>query len=235
MKTLEVHLTEGPAQDRLVGTLLAQGAGLFFEYADSWLKDGLSLSPFRIPFQTGLFEHKDRPFGPLPGLFEDSLPDGWGHLLMDRHFRSLGRSPATIGPLERLAWLGNRTMGALTYHPPATRERDDTPFLLEQLARQTRELLAGTSHEVLPQLLLAGGSPGGARPKVLVGCSEDGKSIRSGEDDLPPGYEHWLIKFPSNEDAPDAGAAEFAYSLMAQAAGVAMPTTRLFETPQGGR
>jgi serine/threonine-protein kinase HipA len=86
---------------------------------------------------------------------------------------------------------------------------------------------------VLPQLLRAGGSPGGARPKVLVGVSGD--SILSGEDDLPPGYTAWIVKFPARQDSPDAGPGELAYSLMAREAGLAMPPARLFETARGER
>ena len=84
---------------------------------------------------------------------------------------------------------------------------------------------------MLPQLLRAGGSPGGARPKVLVGVS--GEAILSGEDDLPPGYTHWIVKLHARQDAPDVGPAELAYSLMAREAGIAMPPTRLFETAAG--
>ena len=183
-----------------------------------------------------MFEHQDRAFGPLPGLFDDSLPDGWGLLLMDRHFRSLGREPGSLDVLERLAWLGTRTMGALTYHPPAGPGGDPGgPFELEALARQSRDLLEGRTSVVLPQLLRAGGSPGGARPKVLVGFDPARDELRSGDGDLPEGFEPWLVKFPAREDTPEAGAVEYAYSLMARAAGVAMPPTRLFETPEGGR
>jgi serine/threonine-protein kinase HipA len=236
MKRLEVRFTSSPhAPERPVGTLVDQGGRIYFEYADAWLKTGLNLSPFRLPFQGGAFEHRDRAFGPLPGVFEDSLPDGWGLLLMDRHFRSLGQEPAALGPLERLAWLGSRTMGALTYHPPAGPEEATGRFVLEELARESRELLTGRSAQVLPQLLRAGGSPGGARPKVLVGYDPAGDTVRSGETDLPEAFEHWLVKFPAREDPPSAGATEFAYSLMARAAGLDLPATRLFETPGGGR
>ena len=228
--------TQPQAPARPVGTLVEQGGRIYFEYADPWLKTGLNLSPFRLPFAGGAYEHRDRAFGPLPGVFDDSLPDGWGLLLMDRHFRGLGQDPATLGPLERLAWLGSRTMGALTYHPPAgPGEAAAERFILEELARQSQDLLAGRSSRVLPQLLRAGGSPGGARPKVLVGYDPVGDAIRSGETELPEGFEHWLVKFPAREDARSAGATEFAYSLMARAAGMAMPPTRLFETPEGGR
>jgi serine/threonine-protein kinase HipA len=231
VKTLEVHF-----QGRQVGQLLEHEGRVYFEYLGEWLKTGLNLSPFRLPFKSGLFEHRDRQFGPLPGLFSDSLPDGWGLLLMDRHFRRLGRDPATLGCLDRLAWLGVRTMGALTYHPPAQAGPDGGgPFDLEALARQSQELISGRSIEVLPQLLRAGGSPGGARPKVLVGFKAQGEELLSGADELPPGFEHWLVKFPSGEEDADAGPVEYAYSLMAKAAGLEMPRTRLFGTPGGGR
>jgi serine/threonine-protein kinase HipA len=127
-------------------------------------------------------------------------------------------------------------MGALTYHPPAGPEGSDGGSLdLEALARQSRDLLSGKTSQVLPQLLRAGGSPGGARPKVLVGFDPARDVLLSGVEDLPEGYEHWMVKFPAKDDARDAGPVEYAYSLMAGAAGVDLPATRLFETAEGGR
>jgi len=82
MNALEVRFTAGPpAAPAVVGTLLDQGGRIYFEYAEAWLRTGLNLSPFRLPFEGGAFLHRDRAFGPLPGLFDDSLPDGWGMLL----------------------------------------------------------------------------------------------------------------------------------------------------------
>jgi serine/threonine-protein kinase HipA len=219
-----------------VGTLAEDRGRVYFEYDSGFLVTGLNLSPFRLPFEPGLFEHTDREFGPLPGLFDDSLPDGWGRLLMDRHFRSLDLSLAGVSPLDRLSWLGTQTMGTLTYHPPADRESiEESVFDLHDLASQSRQVLAGTAKEVLPQLLRAGGSPGGARPKVLVGYNPAMGGIVSGEDDLPDGFEHWIVKFAADSDPTDAGAIEYAYSLMAVAAGIDMPSTRLFETSAGER
>ncbi len=224
----------GPSDWLPVGTLAEDRGRGYFEYEPGFLATGLNLSPLRLPFQEGLFEHKDHAFGPLPGLFDDSLPDGWGLLLMDRHFRSRGLNPAEIGPLERLAWLGDRTMGALTYHPPAGRPEGGLgAFELQILARHSQALLAGDAAEVLPQLLRAGGAPGGARPKVLVGVR--GNDLVSGEGDLPEGFEPWIVKFPAKKDLVDAGPIERAYALMACAAGIDMPATRLFQTSDGGR
>lgn len=233
MKKLSVRFTRRPAESLAVGTLAEDRGRVYFEYDRRFLASGWNLSPLRLPFEEALFEHRDLEFGPLPGLFDDSLPDGWGLLLMDRHFRSLGKRPAETGPLERLVWLGTRTMGALTYHPAEGGAGDADTLDLAKLARQSQAILAGDAVDVLPQLLRAGGSPGGARPKVLVGVH--GKSIVAGADDLPEGYEAWLVKFPAKKDLADAGPAEHAYALMAAAAGIDMPPTRLFETADGGR
>ena len=236
MKKLEVRFTRSPGDSLVAGALAEDRGRVYFEYAPGFLATGWDLSPFRLPFEAGLFEHTDREFGPLPGLFDDSLPDGWGLLLMDRHLRRIGRDPGGVSPLDRLSWLGTRTMGALTYHPPSEREDvDDSVFDLHELAGQSQDILSGRAVDVLPQLLRAGGSPAGARPKVLVGFDPASGDIRSGEDDLPEGYEHWIVKFSARTDAPDAGPAEYAYALMAVAAGIDMSPTRLFQTSQGDR
>ena len=233
---LEVHFTITPDSSVKVGTLAQRKHKLFFEYDAGWLERGLELSPFTLPAKPGLLEHTDRQFGPLFGLFDDSLPDGWGLLLIDRYFRKLGMEPSAIGLLERLAYLNTRTMGALTYHPPADRKDSAaTIFELHELARQSQEIYAGQARDVLPELLRAGGSPGGARPKILVGYNPVTGEIISGEDNLPAGFEHWIVKFSAKEDAADAGPVEYAYSLMAQASGIDMPETRLFKTSQGDR
>lgn len=239
MKKLEVRLTREPGRERVVGQLAesgprAAGGRVVFEYDPDFLRDPLWLSPFKLPPQPGLIEHRDHDFGPIFGLFDDSLPDGWGLLLMERFFQQRGSALAETSVLERLAYLGTRTMGALTYHPPADPgEQQERILDLHKMARASQQVIEGTAGEVLPQLLRAGGSPAGARPKVLVGISGD--AILSGEADLPPGYTHWIVKLQARQDPPDTGAGELAYSLMAKDAGIAMPPARLFETRQGER
>ena len=234
MKKLDVCLTGAPGEKQLVGQLAESDRRVYFEYASSFLEAPLWLSPFKLPPQPGLHEHRDRQFGPLFGLFDDSLPDGWGLLLMDRHFSRLEIDPAAVSPLDRLAYLGDRTMGALTYHPPLHEEDLDHQVLdLHDMAQAAYTVLSGSSGDVLPQLLRTGGSPGGARPKVLVGRCGD--QMISGEDELPEGFTHWLVKFYAREDARDDGCIEYAYAQMAQAAGVRMPAVDLLTTPQGER
>lgn len=236
MKKLDVRFTRSPGDEIAVGTLAHSDHQIYFEYDDSFLDVGWSLSPWRLPPGPRLIQHTNREFGPLPGLFDDSLPDGWGLLLMDRHYRQHGHDPATISPLDRLAWLGRTTMGALTYHPPThADESPATAFDLGELAQQSARILAGSAHEVLPELLRAGGSPGGARPKVLIGYDPTTDTVISGVGDLPPGFEAWIVKFTAGEDSDEWGAVEYAYSLMAGAAGLSMPETRLFAASNGGR
>jgi len=235
MKKLEVRLRREPGRERVVGQLAEPAWGrLVFEYDPAFLRDPLWLSPFKLPPQSGLIEHRDLAFGPIFGLFDDSLPDGWGLLLMDRFFQQRGLALAEVSALDRLAYLGTRTMGALTYHPPASPAGSLAQRLdLHEMARASQQVIEGTAGEVLPLLLRAGGSPGGARPKVLVGVSGD--SILSGEDDLPPGYTHWIVKLQARRDLPDSGPGELAYSLMAKDAGLATPPAQLFETARGER
>lgn len=239
MKRLEVRLRLAPGQERVVGQLAetrrrSAGAKVVFEYDPVFLREPLWLSPFKLPPRPGLVEHRDFDFGPIFGLFDDSLPDGWGLLLMDRAFKQQGKILAEISVLDRLAYLGTRTMGALTYHPPADTENSVAqPLDLAEMASESREVFSGRAGEVLGRLLRAGGSPGGARPKVLVGVSGD--TLLSGEEDLPPGFSHWIVKFGSREEPLEGGAVEWAYSAMARRAGIELPSTRLFETREGER
>lgn len=233
MRRLEVLLSWGD-EEIPVGALAARDHSIYFEYAPSFLAAPLPVSPFKLPVRPGLIEHSDRDFAGVFGVFNDSLPDGWGLLLMDREFRKLGRTLASVSPLDRLAYIGTRGMGALTYHPSTATDDDALGIDLDAIAHQAERILEGSAEEVLPALRIAGGSPAGARPKVLVGVSDSGQLI-SGTAELPEGYRHYLIKFNAREDAPAMGAIEAAYSAMARAAGLDVPASRLFATRDGGR
>ena len=233
MKKVEVRLQLSRGNSRLVGHLAEANRKLYFEYAAEFLKSGLWLSPFKLPLRAGVFEHKDHDFGSIFGLFDDSLPDGWGMLLMDRRFRKMGMNPRTVSPLERLAFMGSKSMGALTYHPCSQEEPEDAEALeLDKMSEEVQRVWQGSVEDVLPQLLQAGGSPGGARPKVLVGVKAN--ELITG-DVLPEYFESWLIKFTSPQDDPESGLVEYVYSLMAKEAGLEMPNCRLFESSKGDR
>lgn len=213
-----------------IGTLAIQGHRLFFEYSQEFLQKVHWLSPFRLPPKNGLVLFEDWRFGDIWGLFDDSLPDGWGLLLMDRFFRSQNISLQDISILDRLAYLGSNTMGALTYHPCSQISASaHKRFDLFQLSQEAQTILEGTSTEILSDLLFLGGSPGGARPKILVGVQED--HLIAGVDSLPPGYAHWLLKFHSHQEEREEGIIEHCYALLANKAGLDMPATRLFFEP----
>lgn len=226
MKMIEVRLRWSPTDEHTVGILAHPDRGtVAFEYDAAFLARQIELSPWKLAARAGLVEHTDRGFGPLFGLFDDSLPDGWGLLLMDRWFRARGVEPGSLSPLDRLAYLGARTMGALTYHPPS--DPDDAPSHVDltELAAQAEQLL-GSDDDVLPELRRAGGSPAGARPKVVVGIR--GNEVLSGVDEMPDGWEHWLVKFSGGRDTEDDGPLEHAYMQMAGVAGLTVPRHRLF-------
>jgi serine/threonine-protein kinase HipA len=214
-----------------VGRLEQRGRSLLFEYDRAFLTSGIELSPFKLPLRPGVFEDKDRAFGGLFGLFNDSLPDGWGLLLLDRALRGKGMRLEGISPFSRLTMVGDGGMGALEYGGGDKRSdgASRAPLLLDGLAEETRKILAEEDLplETLNELLRLGGSSGGARPKILADVSADGSVI------LPAGtggagFTPWLIKFHAREEARDQGLVEYVYSLMARDAGVEMPETRLF-------
>lgn len=143
---------------------------IMFEYSQAAMEKGLELSLLSLPLK-GPRLRRDFPAHQLglPGPVYDSLPDGWGMLLMDRLFRQRGLNPARISPLERLTYIGENAMGAMSFvpvQPEALTATQDIP--LSQLAREVQEVLDGEGGEFLSRLLQMGGSPQGARPKALL-------------------------------------------------------------------
>ena len=231
MKALNVSLALTPNKPQQVGRLLYQQRKIYFEYDAQWLQSGFALSPFHLQLTPQLLQDKIGLWQGLHGVFNDSLPDGWGLLLMDRQLRKENIDPRIIMPLDRLAWLGSRTMGALTYEPVTGPESDALLVDIHEMAKNAGQVYAGTSEEVLPELFRAGGSPGGARPKALIAIKSaiKGDQVVTGDGELQSGFKSWLVKFNAKDDFSDAGNIEYAYSLMAKDAGIEMPETQLLE------
>lgn len=203
-----------------------------FQYSQEWLDHGYSISPINLKFDRTIQIASARMFGGLYGVFSDSLPDGWGMLLMDRFFRKHGVDSSVITPLDRLAYIGSKGMGALEYHPEMKREQVGTVNLAD-LAASAEKFVHGDTEEVLNELMITGGSPGGARPKVVVAFSNDFNSCISGVRGIPDDYSHWLVKFHSQDDGKNAGIIEKIYAEMAAHAGLNIPNTKLIEA--GGK
>lgn len=216
-----------------VGRLAMRDRKIYFEYDASFIASGIAISPLRLPLQSGVTSFDYHLFEGLPGVFNDSLPDGWGRLLFDRFARSKGILPSDITPLDRLAHVGMSALGALVYEPDHSDDNSNAPINLDALACQSRDVLEGEADDVLAELIALNGSSGGARPKALIGVDDNFENIVHGVSDLPEGYQPWMVKFPNSQDGLDAGAIEYVYALMAMEAGIFMPQVHLFAAQHG--
>lgn len=216
-----------------VGRLAINNRQIYFQYHGSFIEQNLNISPFHLPLKSSVFSFDYNLFEGLGGVFNDSLPDGWGRLLFDRFARSSGILPSDITPLDRLTNVGLNGLGALVYEPDYSADENSDSINLDRLAEQAQEVLNGTSDEVLQDLLALNGSSAGARPKALIGLNNDYKNIIHGTHDLPDAYTPWIVKFSNSQDGNDAGAIEYVYALMAKKAGIAMPEVHLFPAKKG--
>lgn len=228
---LAVFYEPQEGQRKKVGRLLRQGHALLFEYDAAFIAGGLELSPFKLPLRPGVFRGDPGRFGGLMGVFDDSLPDGWGRLLIDRRAQKAGLSRAQLGPLDRLSLVGSRAMGALVYEPEQALERP-TVVKLDELAQEVASVLVDGESADFDRLFAVGGSPHGARPKALVQLDAQGR-LHAGVARALPGCTSWLVKFRAVDDEAGSGALEHAYFLMARAAGIDVPQTRLWGRKPG--
>lgn len=184
-----------------------------FEYDSDWIKTGFSISPFYMPLKSGLIMAKRDPFRGNFGVFDDSLPDGWGNLLLDRYLQEKGIDPYKLSILERLSLIGSTGRGALEYRPDKSIITNDEFIEFDRLAKEAEKILESKESEGSVDLLYKyGGSSGGARPKVFARI--DGRE--------------WLVKFKATNDPVNVGEIEYNYSLLAKECGIRMAETRLF-------
>lgn len=212
-----------------VGRLALNRGKIYFEYDRAFLTTGLELSPRHLPLRSGVIAFDNGLFEGLPGLFNDSLPDGWGRLLLDRFVKAQGYDSGLLTPLDRLAYVGHSGMGALVYEPDQSFTEDNDHVLnLDKLAAHAEEVMRGSSQDVLNELLALNGSSAGARPKAMIGVDYQKQNIIHGAYGSQPGYESWIVKFSNTQDGIDAGAIEYVYALMAKRAGIDMTDVHLF-------
>lgn len=198
---------------RPVGTLaITPNRMVAFEYADEWLENGFSISPFSLPLQKKVFLPAKDYFRGLFGVFADSLPDAWGQLLLERLLRSGNKPVDSLSVLDRLAIVGNSGMGALTYQPVREIATDSSYSDFDELAYQCQKILQTEYSDKLDELYYLGGTSGGARPKIMTEIENDA----------------WIIKFPASIDGPDAGFMEYEYYRCAIECGIEMTESRLF-------
>jgi len=233
VKNLIVSIQFDGAEMEL-GELVSDSRQIYFKYYPDFIKKGLEISPIKLKLNNIVNRANEVPFDGLFGVFADSLPDGWGRLLLDRALTAKGVSIGEITPLDRLAFVGSNGMGALIYRPERPLESTGAfEIELDEIANATRLIISGAATDVLDELNKLAGSSGGARPKILVGYDPLTGHLIGNEKVMPLNYEHWLIKFPSSLDAPDIANIEFAYHKMALDAGIEMSKSKLFEGKSG--
>jgi serine/threonine-protein kinase HipA len=223
-----------------------------FQYDREFAGSGIEVAPLTLPLSTQLYafpELAPRTFHGLPGLLADSLPDRFGSALIDSWLATQGRRPDDLNSIERLCYVGKRGMGALEFEPSrgpgATASETIQVEALVRLASRILgrredlhlELAKGAEERALTQLLRIGTSAGGARAKGLIAWNPATNEVRSGQVAVDEGFEHWILKFDGVRGAGDEslgdplgyGAIEYAYSRMAEAAGIQMTECRLYE------
>lgn len=217
-----------------------------FVYDDAFIGFGVEPAPVMMPVARrgySFAQLPERTFHGLPGMLADSVPDKFGNAVIDAWLRKEGRLPGSMTPIERLCYTGSRGMGALEYRPAIMRESGVAERLeVEALAKLADAVLKGRKEakgefDGMASILRVGTSAGGARAKALIGWNEQSGEVRSGQVRLDPGFGYWLIKFDGisgngdkeGDDEWDYGRVEYAYYLMAKAAGLKMSECRLWE------
>lgn len=245
-----VKIIEVRIWGKLVGALAPEPRlGYYaFEYDPAFVRSGIELAPLTMPLSraSAPFLFSDLPeasFKRLPGMIADALPDDFGNLLIDAWMTREGIRKADITPLDRLAYMGKRGVGALEFHPAVrsgTKSKSSV-IHLSRLVEAARRAVRGdlsTDHlakAALNQIIQVGTSAGGARAKAAIAWNPETDEIRTGQFDVEPGFEHWILKFDGiGADfelglSQDYGRIEYAYYLMARRAGLSMSECRLME------
>ena len=232
VRQLFVHRRLSNGEKVAVGQLAQNTQGVFFQYDENYIAHYHNLSPFKLTIDNQLQAAPAVPHAGLHGVFGDSLPDGWGLLLMNRAFRRHGIPHHKITVLDRLAYIGEHGMGALSYTPASViaQTHVDARVDLAQLGHDAEALYEGTMEEVLPQLAI-GGSSAGARPKSQIFI--DSHCPEQVSTQAKPGLEPWLIKFTADPFllGHEEGLCEAAYLKMASMAGIDVPQWQLTSAP----
>ncbi len=217
-----------------IGEMISDKQIIYFKFNEGFIERGIEISPFKLKLTSEIVTPKEKHFEGLFGVFADSLPDGWGRLLLDRKLLSLNINLNDISALDRLAFLDKNCMGAISYEPEYDEESNQLKAInLDVISSEIDTVLTGNSADVIDELFQLGGSSGGARPKILVGYNDQTNEIVFGKKDLPEGFEHWIIKFPSSNDFEDIALIEYTYNEMALKAGIEVNVFKLFQSKSG--
>lgn len=238
---------------RIGAVSLADGETIAsFQYDSAFIESGIQVAPLMMPLSPRVHRFPDLPTGTfhgLPGLLADSLPDKFGNALIDAWLATQGRRPESFNAVERLCYTGARGMGALEFVPTlGPRLQRAHPVEIDALVQLASDVLSQRGNlrgsfadedraTALNDILRVGTSAGGARAKAVIAWNRDTNEVRSGQIAAGDGFDYWLLKFDGVsgnrdkelDDPKGYGAIEYAYSLMAKAAGITMTECRLLE------
>ncbi len=237
-----------------VGTVIWHNSLGYFEYDKKLLGSGIELSPLQMPLADRAYSFSalsHDTYKGLPGLLADSLPDKFGNRLIDQWLERQGRAQADFSPIDRLCYIGNRGMGALEFKPSQNHQAEQSmPLEVSELVVLANDALSSkqrlstalgeddlTRKQAVQQIISVGTSAGGARAKAVIAWNQTTNEVRSGQVNTDPGFDYWLLKFDGVEENRDHESladpqgfsiVEYAYYLMAKAAGIDMSQCRLF-------
>ncbi|UKK69145.1 type II toxin-antitoxin system HipA family toxin [Prevotella communis] len=199
---------------RKVGTLsMGNRSNCQFEYDNDWLSDGFSISPLQLPLKAGLFTADYQPFNGNFGVFEDSLPGGYGEYLLRKVLKKSGVDPQGLTPVQWLSIVGNSGMGALCYLPETKLQQEDSQRSFDEMQQIALDVLSERTEENADMLYFKSGNSGGVRPKAIF-SDADG---------------HWLVKFRHTYDPKYIGQLEYDYNKVARQCGIDVPEFKLIE------
>ena len=198
-----------------VGYLADLDGNIGFQYDEDWIGGGFNISPFSLPLERKIFINKKDTFGGLYGVFADSLPDGWGELLVRRMLSKRGINPDRLSPLTKLSLISGQGLGGLTYEPSQFETDDNTLIELDEIAKEVKQILNDeTDDKNLDTIYKLGGSSGGARPKAHIKVNG----------------EEWIVKFPCHYDPQDIGEKEYKANMLAKMCGLNVNECKLFDS-----
>ena len=231
-----------------VGALVELDSGrVIFEYAGGFRRRGLEISPVHLPTQQQgpvSFDElrQAAAFEGLPGVFADALPDVFGRRVIRAYYAARGQSALALSPVQRLLYVGERAIGALTFHPAEqipSRPAELESLEVQALAQDAQRIVRGQPDVAIPEIYRIGSSAGGRRPKAIVHYDSDEGTIRSGGTPPTPKEIPCILKFDGigdNETHDQLGPprpfnrVEAAYGDMARAAGLDMPEIDVLES-----
>ncbi|MDX9744305.1 MAG: HipA domain-containing protein [Arcobacteraceae bacterium] len=225
--------------DKKIGTILSKNGMVYFEYDKGIVGSNLEISPLKLPLATrGVYTNNDdRYFEGLAGVFHDTLPDKFGTKVIERYFESKGIASSELNIIQKLMFVGDKSIGAITYKPvihQMDEKKVNELIELQNFYNNAKKIVSGDAIEVVDEMLTfmdSAASVGGARAKAIIGYNSNTQEIISGvKRDLKEDFEHYLIKFDmAKEDgsSSDYTKLEYLYMSMAREVGIDVPKIEL--------